>query len=131
MIGANVTMTTRPAAVAKAVDKAAFRNMGHAAARIRKDAQASMEKAAGPSPAGTPPHTRKGQLPRAITYDYSRKEQSAVVGPRASVVGEAGAAHEFGEVFRGDDFDERPFMFPALEKNLSRFAADWQGSIGE
>lgn len=129
--GISVTVSIDAAPIAKAAEKAAFRNMGHAAARIRKDAQESIDVAEGPSPAGTPPHTRKKQLPRAITFDYARSEQSAVIGPRASVVGEAGAAHELGGEFRGGEFDERPYMLPALEKNLPRFAQDWAGAIGE
>lgn len=130
MIGAKVTVIDNSKAVTKAVDKAAFRNMGHAAARITIDSKESIEVAPGPSPAGTPPHTRKKQLPRAIVYDYDRKAQSAVIGPRFSVVGEAGAAHEFGGEFRGDLFDERAFMGPALDQNIPRFAEDWRGSVG-
>lgn len=131
MIGLNATMTTNVPAVQKAVDRAAFKNMGHAGARIRKDAQESIDVSPDPSPKGTPPHTRRKQLPRAIVFDYAKREQSAVIGPRFSVVADAGAAHEFGEEFRGDDFDERPYMFPALEKNLPRFAQDWAGAVGE
>lgn len=131
MIGAKTTLIDNSKNVTKAVDKAAFRNMGHAAARITIDAKESIEVAPGPSPPGTPPHTRRKLLPRAIRYDYDRKAQSAVIGPRYSVVGEAGAAHEFGGEFRGDIFDERSFMAPALENNLGRFASDWAGSVGE
>jgi hypothetical protein len=131
MIGLKVTSQLSPAPVIKAADKAAFRNMGHAGARIRKDAQESIVVSPEPSLPGTPPHTRKRQLPRAIRFDYDKREQSAVIGPRFSVVGEAGEAHEFGGEFRGDTFDERPYMLPALERNIPRFAQDWEGSIGE
>jgi hypothetical protein len=34
-----------------------------------------------------------------------------------------------GGEFRGHEYPERPFMAPALEKNLDRFAGDWAGSI--
>ena len=68
-------------------------------------------------------------MPRAIVY--AADKESAVVGPRHSVVGEAGAAHEFGEEFRGTDYPERSYMEPALDANLDRFAASWGGSIGE
>lgn len=130
MIGLKVTTTDTTKAVADATEKAAFRNFGHAAARISKDAKASIEQAAGPSPAGSPPHTHKGKfLSRAIRYDANKV--SAVIGPRESIVGEVGAAHEFGDEHHGQDFPERPFMGPALDKNLDRFASDWAGSIGE
>lgn len=126
--------------VADAAEKATFRNVGHAAAAIRKDAVKSIVQADGPSSPGSPPHThtqkttksgktRKGNLQRAIAYDANK--DSAVIGPRESVVGLAGAAHEFGETFHGDDFDERSYMGPALDRNLDRFASSWQGSIGE
>jgi hypothetical protein len=36
-----------------------------------------------------------------------------------------------GGEFRGHEYPERPYMAPALEKNLDRFAGDWAGSIGD
>lgn len=120
-------MNTKP--LAKAVSDAAFRNLGHAAASIRKTALESIERSPDPSPPGTPPHTRRGQLERAIVYDYDRKDMTAVVGPRFSIVGLAGAAHEFGGEFRGQEYPERAFMEPALQSNLSRFAREWEGSV--
>ena len=70
-------------------------------------------------------------LRESIAYEVDRHRLSSLIGPRASVVGEAGAAHEFGEEFRGTDYDERPYMGPALDVNLDRFAADWKGTIGD
>lgn len=66
---------------------------------------------------------------RALRFAVSK--EGAIIGPRASVVGEAGQAHEFGGEFRGGEFPARPFMAPALENNLDRFAGTWSGSIGE
>ena len=128
--------------VEKAADKATFKNLGHAASSIRKSAIESIKPAEGPSAPGTPPHThtagvtkkgkpKKGHLPRAIVYDVDKAAQEAVIGPRASVVGESGAAHELGGEFHGDDYPERPFMFPALETNAPRLADEYAGSIGE
>src|SRR5690349_2082890 len=132
MIGFTVKIEDQTKRVSGAAERATFRNLGHAAARISKDAKASLVTAEGPSPAGSPPHTHQGAfLRRAIRYDHNRKDQSAVIGPLASIVGEAGAAHEFGETFRGEDYPERSFMGPALEANEDRFAQEWQGSIGE
>ncbi|HJS06195.1 MAG TPA: hypothetical protein VJ809_01000 [Pirellulales bacterium] len=130
MIGAEVKTENHTDRVIKAVDEAAFKNLGHAAATIRKDAVESIVVAEGPSPEGTPPHTRRRQLKRAIRFDYDKADQSAVVGPMASIVGESAAAHELGGDFHGQEFPERPFMVPAMEKNLDRFAGDWAGSIG-
>jgi hypothetical protein len=131
MIGTAVQIVNQLARVKAAADRAAFRNLGHAAASLRKAAIESIETSDEPSAPGQPPHTRSGHLPRAIRFDVDRAKQEAVIGPQASVVGESGAAHELGEEFHGQDFPERPYMFPALEDNLDRFASDWAGSIGE
>ena len=129
MIGLDIKIDFTPKAVTDAADKAAFKHFGHAAARIRKDAVASIQTSPNPSPPGSPPHTRRQQLPRAIAFDATKT--GAVIGPRFSVVGDAGHAHEFGGMFRGENYPERPYMAPALEQNLERFAGEWQGSIGE
>ena len=130
MIGTAVKIEDNTKRVADAADKAAFRNFRHAAATMSKDAKASLVTADGPSPEGQPPHTHQGAyLRRAIRFDADK--ESAVIGPMASIVGEAGAAHEFGENFRGHDYAERSYMGPTLERNEERFASAWTGSIGE
>jgi phage gpG-like protein len=124
-----------------AATKAAFENIGHAAASLRKDAIASIIQAEGASAPGTPPHThtggltkkgkvRRGKLQRAITFDVDKAKESAVIGPRESVVGASAAAHEFGGSYKGQSYPERPFMGPALTRAESRFAASFAGSIG-
>ena len=119
--------------VSKAAEKTAFRNLGHAANRIMKDARASIvTNQNAPSAAGSPPHTKAQaghNLRTAIRYDSNKED--AVVGPMASMVGEAGATHEFGQERGGVDYPERPFMGPALERNLDRFADSWRGAITE
>ena len=131
MIAASSKVTTDPNKVLKAVDRAAFKNLGHAAARISKDAKASLERAEGPSEPGTPPHTHRGAyLRRAIRFAHDRKAQEAVIGPMESIVGTAGSAHEHGGTYKGQRFPERKFMLPAMEQNLDRFAGDWAGSVG-
>jgi hypothetical protein len=129
MFGIKIRTQDRTKKVKTAADKAAFRNFGHAAAAIRKDAVASIEVAPGPSPPGTPPHTRRRLLPRALRFDVDK--QGAVIGPRASVAGQVGHTHEMGGEYKGEDYPERPYMLPALERALPRFAGGWKGSIGE
>lgn len=138
--------------VARAARSSQFKNFQHGAAVIRKAAQASIQvaplddppprkrrrrkgkkqtrkKPTVPSREGSPPHTRNRQLVRAIIFHAD--QHGAIIGPRHSFMGEAAAAHEHGDTFMGRDYPERPFMGPALEKNATRFAMTWTGSIGE
>ena len=130
MFGFTFTSKNRFRVVDKAVDKAEFRTFGHAAASLRRDVAKSIEKADGPSAPGDPPHThRRIFLRRALRFDVS--PEGAIVGPRASVVGDVGNVLEFGGR-RGDTrMEARPFMFPALERAAPRFADSWAGTIGE
>lgn len=131
MFGLTFQLEDNTKRVQDAADQATFRNLGHAAASIRKTAIEEIIVAEGPSDPGTPPHTRRRQLKRAIKFDNDKASQTAVIGPEYSIVGEAGAAHEFGDEFRGANYPERAYMGPALEANEERFASDWLGSIGE
>ena len=107
-----------------------FRNIFHAAASISRDAKRSIRNSPRASAAGRPPRSRRGQLRRAIRYAIDDRRKSAVIGPVASQVGKSAAAHEFGGVYKGQRFDERPFMGPALERNLHRFGGSFSGSLG-
>jgi hypothetical protein len=130
MLAVKVTTEDRTKRIIDRTNKAAFKNFAHAAARISKDAKESIVKSDEPSPEGTPPHTRaeRGHNLRGAIRFAATKE-GAVIGPMASIIGEVGAAHEFGEVYKGQDFDIRAFMGPALEKNVDRLARDWYGTI--
>ena len=119
--------------VIKAVDKAAYKNFGHAAASISKYAKASLIRVAAPVPSapGRPPHTHKGvYLRRAIRWRRLDGNKGAVIGPQANFVGLAGAVHEHGRRYKGARYPQRPFMEPALQANLKRFQRGWKGSIG-
>jgi len=126
-------------------DRAIVSNLSHAAALIRKRELESIIEAEGPSRPGTPPHThspgivktgkRKGQrrqgvLQKAIVFVVDKAKQEAVIGPRFSVAGTSGSAHEFGGQYKKQVYPERPFAAPALEQNLDRFAGKFAGSIG-
>lgn len=130
MIAAAVKTENKMHRVADAAERAAFRNFGHAAASIRKDAAQSIESSPDPSQPGEPPHTRRrNYLRRAIRY--ASDKEGAVIGTLSSILGTAGEPHEHGGFYKGQDFPERPFMFPALERQVPRFAGEWRGSIGE
>lgn len=128
MIGISVKTTDTTKRVADAADKAAYRSLSHAAASIRREAIASTVKTQGASDPGQPPHTR-GRLKQAITYDANK--ESAVIGPRRSRFGTALQAHEHEGMrrYRGQKFPSRQVMFPAMSRNLQRFAASWAGEI--
>ena len=134
-----ITLATRiiarmtPQPVLDAAKSAEFRNLGHAAASVRKDAVASIEPSDDPSPPGEPPHTRgKGKrrrvLPRAIRFAIA--DGTAVIGPRASMIGQAAEPHEHGGTYRGQAFPRRPTMLPALQRAAPRIGSRWAGTIG-
>ena len=129
MIGMKIRTEDRMERVKKKAKDASFKNLGHAAASIRLTARRSIRKRATESPPGTPPHTRKGQLKRAISYAVEKREERAVIGPEHAVVGPSAMAHEFGGRFRGDRYDKRPFMGPALMKIKDRLPRKWAGSV--
>lgn len=124
------------ARVRRAAKRGSVKSLAHAAALIRKIARRSIRRRKDPaaaSPAGRPPFThRRGRgLRDAIRFAVDRYKTRAVVGPAHSVVGAAGAAHEFGGEYRGDQFDKRPFMGPALDKAAPDLPAFWRHSVKE
>lgn len=130
-LGVKVDIEDKMHRVKKASDDAIYRNLGHAAASIRKEAVASIKRSKRPSEPESPVHTKRGQAKRAVRYAVDGAQQEAVIGFEESKVGTAMEAHEFGKVFRGAKFPARPTMGPALEKGTPRFADAWVGSIGE
>jgi hypothetical protein len=115
--------------VEKSAYNANFRNLGQAAATIRKTARASIKKRKKASAPGTPPNTRKKALPNAILYAVNRQKQSAVIGVSAELLSTAGSPHERGGEFRDAKYPQRSFMVPALMKNLKRIPTFWRGTF--
>lgn len=115
--------------VVKAARAGSIRSLGHAGASLRMTARRSIRRAKDASPEGTPPHTRKGQLRRAILFAVEKDRQTVVIGPDVAVVGTSGTAHEFGGQFRGGRYPKRSFMGPALEKIKDRLPKLWAGSV--
>jgi len=133
MIGMKATTIDETAKVEQAVDKASYRNLGHAAASIRKYAKDSIEISDEPSQPGQPPHSRRGQLPASLWFAVTREQSAttALVGPRYSIVGESAWPHEHGGTYQGAKYPARPFMGPALRASLGRFRETWRGSVRE
>lgn len=115
--------------------KAEFRSLNHAAASIRKDMQASLQVAPGPSQPGKPPHAHKRKrggknIKQSILFAVDKQAELAVIGPSAQFVGDVGGVHERGGSRKADRFQPRPFAGPALERQLDRLPAGFAGSIG-
>ncbi len=117
------------ARVLSGVDKATPGALSVAAFEIRKTAIASIEVAPGPSQAGKPPHSRRGQIQRATLYDVDRAAGVAVIGPEASIVGTSAEPEEFGGEYKKQRYPERPFMGPALNSNLDLIPAGWSDTV--
>lgn len=112
------------------VSSRVFKGIRHAIAAIARDAKRSIQKSDKPSRPGRPPHTRKGRFKFAIRYAVDEQKKSAVAGPRKSVVDMSGRAHEMGGKYKGDYFEQRAYMEPALERNVHRFGGQFTGSVG-
>lgn len=129
MIKAVATIIDKMQRVQQKAERAQRRIFSRVAFAIRKTAVDSMEKSPDPAPVGKPVHTRKGLARKAVRY--AADKDGAVIGPRYSIIGDAIAAHEHGEDYRGSRYPERPTMLPALEANVDKYAGEWAGSIGE
>lgn len=140
MIGTSVKYEDNTKSVDQAAEKAGFKNISHAASSLRKDVIASIVPGDGPSAPGTPPHTqtsgvtkkgkpKRGKLPRSILFDVDKEKGDAVIGPRKSVIGEAGRVHEFGGEFEGEQYPERAYMWPGLERAAPRLADSFEASL--
>jgi len=129
MIAVAVTLQFDAATVRRRVRQANIESLGRAGGAIRLTARRSIRRSDKPSAPGSPPHTRKGQLSRAIMYAVEQQKQCVVIGPEYATLGPAGVPHEFGGSFRGQSYQKRPFMGPALMKIKDRLPSQWAGSI--
>jgi hypothetical protein len=129
MIGIRIRTEFNSRKITRKAKDANFRSLGHAAASIRLTAKRSIRRSKTESSPGTPPHTRKGQLKKSIVYAVEKQKETAVIGPDIAIVGQSAMAHEFGGRYRGDRYDRRPFMGPALRKMKDRLPRKWAGSI--
>lgn len=115
--------------VRRKADKGSFQSLNHAAAAIRLTARRSIRRSKKKSTAGTAPHTRRGQLKRALLYKVEKQRLRAVIGPTYTAVGRSGQAHEFGKKYYGRDYPKRSYMGPALKTNEKRIPRFWSDSI--
>jgi len=129
MIGMSARFQFQSPKVLRAVNRANVRGLGHAGAGIRLRARRSIRRSESPSQPGHPPHTRKGQLKRALLYAVERSDERVVVGPTYEIVGRSAMAHEFGGRYRRERYPKRPLMGPALIKHMPRIPKHWRASV--
>lgn len=107
------------------------RSIKHSAAIVRKVAIQSIVKTKKwmHSAEGSPVFTHRGTFfRRGILFQAS--DDSAVIGPAFSKVGDVGYFHEFGKRRGRTKFPVRATMGPALEQSVNRFGNSFRGSIG-
>lgn len=111
-------------------DKATRSVLSKIGAFIRRDAKSSIRpggKKHKSSLAGQPPRSQTGLLKKFIFFGFDTSSQSVVVGP-AKLNGVKGkdAPHTLEY---GGSIAARPYMTPALNKNLSKLPEMWANSI--
>lgn len=112
-----------------AAQRASRKAIAQAAYRVFRDAQRTIFRSPDPSEPGTPPHTRRGMLRKGIRYQVDYQVPDAVIGPVGSVLADIGQLHEFGGERYGNQYPPRPYMRPALDRELDNFAGGFSGSF--
>lgn len=119
----------KPRTVLRKAKDASKRAMFKGGAAVMRIARRTIRTSKKKAPAGQQPHTRRGQLRRAIVFDVESSGPSAMIGPRASFVGIAGAEHETGKQYRQTKLPQRPYMKPALTVVGPRMVGFWADSL--
>lgn len=102
-------------------------SLKQAGALLMRVARAMVITSRKPAAPGKAPHSRRGQLRRAIRFEASDK--SVIIGPTAEGVGLSATAHEYGGYYRGGSYPERPLMGPALEQVIDKLPSHWEASV--
>lgn len=131
MFGFTTSTTDNTQAVQKAADRAIYKSIRHGAFSIRKTIRESIKKSPEASDPGQPVATRgrRGNVKNSIFV--AADDDTAIIGPRFSFVGDSMEAHEFGKRRGDQDYQARPTSGPGLTANTDRFADSFAGSIGE
>ena len=129
--------------VVRAVDTATRRVLSKFGAFVRTAAKSSIRKRKRSSEPGSPPSSHTGLLKKFIYFGYDTAARSVVIGPTRlnSTDGTAPATLEYGGTIRivrqrrGRQtikrvmIAARPFMRPALQKELPKLPAMWTNSV--
>lgn len=116
-------------ALAVAAANAAFRGLQRAGYLVSKEAADSIEISDKTSQPGRPVHSRRGKSKRAIRYEVDREAMAANVGFSGSIMGTTMAVHEHGGTERGQRYEPRPVMGPALERTINQLAGGFEDSL--
>jgi hypothetical protein len=130
-------------AVRRKVDAATRRVLSRFGAYVRKVAHDSIRKRKGSSRPGQPPSSHTGLLRRFIFFGYDLGRRSVVIGPVRldRKIGDAPHALEYGGPTvavvgprrrrrkRRVRIEARPYMGPALAKELPGLPALWRNSV--
>lgn len=138
------------AKVLKAIDGATVRVLSKFGAYVRTGAKSSIRKRKRPSLPGQPPSSHVGTLKQLIFFSYDFEKKSVVIGPTLSnhptgapeVLehgGEADVTDSVWKTRRGQKtrekrtrrvkIAERPFMGPALDRELPKLPGMWANSV--
>lgn len=114
-----------------------------AGAMVRQTARRSMRKGGKVSQPGQPPKSREGQLKRFLFFVVDREAESVVIGPvKLAGADDAPAVLEHGGITdrtltsgaKGRrtvpaNYEPRPFMEPALEKETANLPDLWANAF--
>ena len=99
-----------------------------AGAYVRRVAQRKVVTSPKASQPGSPPHSRRGLLKRAVLFGPDG-DGSVLVGPGFNFVGPSMSAHEFGGKYRRERYPKRPLMGPALKESAPHVAKMWRDAV--
>ncbi len=111
------------------VAKASVDILKRMGAYVRKVAQSKVRTSPKASTPGTPPHSRRGLLKRAILFGLERDKKRVLIGPGFRFVGTSASAHEFGGAYKGDRYPKRPLMGPSLRESSPHLAEMWRDAV--
>jgi len=129
--------------IVRSVDAATRRVLAKFGAFVRTAAKSSIRKRKKASVPGSPPSSHTGLLKKFIYFGYDATKRSVVIGPARlnSTAGTAPEALEYGGTSRITTYRRekrttvsakiatRPFMRPALAKELPKLPAMWTNSV--
>ena len=134
-----------PRSVLDATDRATRRILMRFGSFVRRTARQSIRKSKKISEPGRPPKSRTGTLKRLIFFSYDFGPPSVVIGPalfRSRKVkqfplglealeygGSIRRRRRFSLLTKRIVFKARPFMGPALERELPKLSGMWRDSI--